>query len=144
MTGVLRLLGTATAAALLVGGSVVLAPADAIPGAGPVVSGGDVHAHPGAVRATITFTKRPAHPWNSRISWDAYRQRVDGTWANVVHDSWRAGSGLPGASTTNSCMKGHGWLPNGTYTLRQYDDYPGSLIHGRAFRLSDQHCSNGT
>ena len=41
-------------------------------------------------------------------------------------------------------MKGHGWLPNGRYTLRQYDDYAGNLIHGRAFRLSDKRCSNGT
>ena len=59
-------------------------------------------------------------------------------------DSWRAGSGLPGGRATNSCVKGHGWLPNGRYSLRQYDDYAGNLIHGRAFRLSDKRCANGT
>jgi hypothetical protein len=76
----------------------------------------DPGAHPGTVRAQITFVKRPAHPWNSRIRWRA----------------------------TNSCVKNHGWLPNGRYTLRQYDDYAGNLIHGRAFRLSDKRCANGT
>ena len=29
----------------------------------------DPNAHPGAVRAQITFIKQPAHPWNSRITW---------------------------------------------------------------------------
>ena len=106
--------------------------------------GVDPAAHPGAVRAQITFVKRPAHPWHSTITWVAKRQRTDGTWRVVSRDSWRAGSGLPGGSATNSCVKGHGWLPDGRYTLRQYDDYAGSLIHGRAFRLSDKRCSNGT
>jgi hypothetical protein len=106
--------------------------------------GHDPAAHPGAVKAQITFTKRPAHPWRSRISWVARRQQDDGTWTVVAHDSWRAGSGLPGTSTTNACVKGHGWLPDGRYTLRQYDDYAGNLIHGRAFRLSDKRCANGT
>jgi hypothetical protein len=104
----------------------------------------DPHAHPGAVRAQITFLKRPAHPWNSRITWQATRQQVDGTWQVVASDSWRAGSGLPGGSATNACVKGHGWLPDGRYSLRQYDDYAGNLIHGRAFRLSDKRCANGT
>jgi hypothetical protein len=122
-------------------------------GAGPALGapGGDQgggvvdpNAHPGAVRARITFIKKPAHPWRSRITWRAVRQQVDGTWQVVAEDSWRAGSGLPGGSTTNACVKGHGWLPDGRYSLRQYDDYAGNLIHGRAFRLSDKHCSNGT
>jgi hypothetical protein len=129
---------------VLVAGAALVFPAEAIPGPHPELGGGDVDAHPGAVRATITFTKRPAHPWDSRISWDARKQRADGSWALVAHDDWRAGSGLPGASTTNPCVKGHGWLPDGTYSLRQYDDYAGNLIHGRAFRLSDKRCPNGT
>jgi hypothetical protein len=104
----------------------------------------DPSAHPGSIRAQITFTKRPAHPWNSRIEWLAKRQRVDGTWKVVASQSWRAGSGLPGGSATRSCVKNHGWLPNGRYSLRQYNDYAGNLIHGRAFRLSDKRCSNGT
>ena len=124
-----------------------------VAGVGPALatSGGDEgggvvdpNAHPGAVRARITFVKKPAHPWNSRITWDAKRQRADGTWKLVAERSWRAGSGLPGGSATNSCVKGHGWLPDGRYSLRQYDDYAGNLIHGRAFRLSDKRCSNGT
>ena len=122
-------------------------------GTGPVLAapgttegGGvaDPNAHPGAVRAQITFIKKPAHPWNSRITWRAVRQQVDGSWKVVAEDAWRAGSGLPGSATTNACVKGHGWLPDGRYTLRQYDDYAGNLIHGRAFRLSDKRCANGT
>jgi hypothetical protein len=104
----------------------------------------DPHAHPGAVRAQITFDKRPAHPWNSRITWRARRQQADGSWKVVSTGSWRAGSGFPGGSATNACVKGHGWLPDGRYSVRQYDDYAGSLIHGRAFRLSDKRCANGT
>jgi hypothetical protein len=104
----------------------------------------DPDAHPGAIRARITFIKKPAHPWHSRITWDAKRQRADGTWKIVAEDSWRAGSGLPGVSATNSCVKNHGWLPDGRYAVRQYDDYAGTLIHGRAFRLSDKRCANGT
>jgi hypothetical protein len=60
-----------------------------------------------------------ANPWNSRLVWIARRQRADGTWRVLAHDSWRAGSGLPGGSATE-------------------------LIHGRAFRLSDKRCSDGT
>jgi hypothetical protein len=119
-------------------------PAGASTGPSSPGGGGDVSAHPGAIRAQITFTKDSAHPWRSSIAWDAWRQRADGTWTNVAHDSWRAGSGMPGAGTTNSCYKNHGWLPNGRYSLLQYDDYPGTLIHGRVFRLSDQRCANGT
>jgi len=145
MARVLRVVGTAAVSwALVVAGTAALAPAEAIPGPGPVVGGGAVDARPGAVRATITFTKRDAHPWRSRVAWHAWKQRADGTWALVAQDSWRAGSGLPGRYTTNACVKGHGWLPDGSYTLRQYDDYPGSLIHGRAFGLSDKRCAKGT
>lgn len=113
---------------------------------GPAQGGGtvDPNAHPGRLKAQITFLKRPAHPWNSRITWVAKRQRADGSWRVLARDSWRAGSGLPGRSTTNPCVKDHGWLPNGRYAVRQYDDYAGNLIHGRVFRLSDKRCANGT
>jgi hypothetical protein len=134
-------------AATLLAGGVALSPAfPAVATHGPTGGGGQIDpaAHPGAVKAQITFDKRPAHPWDSRITWQASRQRADGSWNVVAHDSWRAGSGLPGGSATNSCVKNHGWLPNGRYSVRQYDDYAGSLIHGRAFRLSDKHCANGT
>jgi hypothetical protein len=143
MSHVLR----ALAATALAGGLLVatVGPSNATHGPGPQSGGGDTAAHPGAVRALITFTKNTAHPWDSSLSWDASRQRADGTWRVVAHDSWRAGSGLPGGGLAeNACAKGHGWLPDGTYSLRQYDDYAGSLIHGRAFRLSDKRCANGT
>jgi hypothetical protein len=119
-------------------------PSRATLGAGSPGGGGDVSAHPGRLRAQITFTKNHAHPWRSTITWDAARQRGDGSWNVLAHDTWRAGSGLPGRYPTNDCVKGHGWLPNGTYSLRQYDDYHGNLIHGRAFRLDDKRCPNGT
>ncbi|MGC4112827.1 MAG: hypothetical protein QM747_20890 [Nocardioides sp.] len=134
------------AAALLAGAATLLSTASALGTPGSPGGGGtvDTSAHPGAVRAQITFTKRPAHPWDSKITWQAWRQRMDGSWKRVAHDAWRAGSGLPGGSATNACVKGHGWLPNGRYSLHQYDDYAGNLIHGRAFRLSDKRCTNGT
>ena len=134
------------AGALLATGLVVSGAGAALASHGPKGGGGSVdpNAHPGQLKAQITFVKRPAHPWHSRITWLAQRQRADGTWKVLAQDSWRAGSGLPGGSATNSCVKGHGWLPNGRYTLRQYDDYAGNLIHGRAFRLSDKRCANGT
>jgi hypothetical protein len=144
MSRVLRCLAALAGVALVSTALQTAGPAwatrDGIPGGGVA----DPNAHPGAIRAQITFIKRPAHPWNSRITWQAKRQRVDGSWKIVAADSWRAGSGLPGGSATNSCVKNHGWLPNGRYTLRQHNDYAGNLIHGRAFRLSDKRCSNGT
>jgi len=142
MPRVLRVL----AAALLSGGLALALDGPSSATGGPLDGGGghDPAAHPGSVRAQITFLKRPAHPWNSRITWVARQQQRDGTWKVVAHDSWRAGSGLSGGSATNSCVKGHGWLPDGRYTLRQYDDYAGNLIHGRAFRLSDKRCADGT
>jgi hypothetical protein len=132
--------GVVLTSAALTGAVPAWATSDTDHGGGVV----DPSAHPGAVRAQITFVKKPAHPWNSRITWLAERQRVDGTWKTVAEDSWRAGSGLPGGSATNPCVKGHGWLPNGRYTVRQYNDYAGNLIHGRAFRLSDKRCPSGT
>lgn len=136
----------ALAATALAGGLLVatVGPSVATHGPGPQSGGGDTGAHPGAIRAQITFTKNHAHPWDSRLSWDASRQRADGSWRTVAHDSWRSGSGLPGPATENACVKGNGWLPDGTYSLRQYDDYAGTLIHGRAFRLADKRCANGT
>src|SRR3954449_8685868 len=73
MARVLGPLGSFAAASVLVGTALVTQ-AQAIPGPGPVVGAGDVDAHPGAVRARVTFTKRPAHPWDSRLAWDAWKQ----------------------------------------------------------------------
>jgi hypothetical protein len=134
------LLATVACVALLAAG----APADATFGPGPGSGAGDTSARPGFVRGQITFTKNPAHPWHSTVSWDVWRQLGDGAWQSVAHDSWRAGSGFGGPGTENTCAKGEGWLPNGRYSVLQYDDYHGTLIHGRAFRLSDKRCPNGT
>ncbi len=141
MARVSRTLLAAAACAVLLAAA---APADATFGPGPGSGGGDSSARPGSVRAQITFTKNLAHPWHSTVTWDVWRQRGDGSWQSLAHDAWRAGSGLGGAATENSCAKGQGWLPNGRYSVLQYDDYPGTLIHGRAFRLSDKRCPNGT
>jgi hypothetical protein len=136
----------ALAAAVLAGAAVLCSAGPSLAIRGGPEGGGlvDPAAHPGAVKAQITFVKRPAHPWNSRLQWHAWRQRADGSWKVVSHDSWRAGSGLPGGSATNACVKDHGWLPDGRYSIRQYGDYAGTLIHGRVFRLSDKRCANGT
>src|SRR5262245_31156520 len=92
-------------------------PALAAPGANDGGGIADPNAHPGAVRGQITFVKNEAHPWDSRITWRAVRQQADGSWKVVAEDSWRAGSGFPGGSATNACVKGHGWLHDGRYTL---------------------------
>ncbi|MBO0845013.1 MAG: hypothetical protein J2P22_06300 [Nocardioides sp.] len=142
MTRGLRLLTAAALASGVMASTAVPSSASGGPAGGG--SGHDSSARSGVVRGQITFIKRPAHPWRSRITWIARRQQADGTWKVIAHNSWRAGSGFPGRYTTNACVKGRGWLPNGRYTLRQYNDYPGTLIHGRAFRLSDKRCANGT
>jgi hypothetical protein len=98
----------------------------------------------GPVRARITFTKNYRHQWRSTVSWRAWRQWRDGSWHLVAHHSWRAGSGFGGPGTEDACAKGRGWLPDGRYRVVQYDDYRGTLIHGRAFRLADKRCRNGT
>jgi hypothetical protein len=99
---------------------------------------------PAPLRAQLTFVKNYRHQWDSTITWRAERQWKDGSWHVVDQASWRAGSGFGGPGTEDSCHKGVGWLPNGRYSLRQYDDYHGNLIHGRAFRLNDKRCRNGT
>ncbi|MDQ6686362.1 MAG: hypothetical protein M3Z50_01910 [Actinomycetota bacterium] len=94
-------------------------------------------------RAVITFNKSPRNPANSRISWTVVHLE-HGKWVVRDHASWRAGSGMLGRAGRNSCAKGLGWLPNGDYAEQLYDDYEGSLIKGRAFRISDHRCHNGT
>ncbi len=93
-------------------------------------------------RAGITFAKNQANPANSRLIWRLYH-RTGKVWKVVETRRWRAGSGMLGKSGRNACTNNLGWLPNGTYRLKQYDDYPGHLIKGRAFRLEDKRCSSG-
>ena len=93
-------------------------------------------------KAVVTFDKNPHNQFYSRVIWRLY-QRQAGTWKLVQTKSWRAGSGLPGKVGRNSCATSKGWLPNGTYQMRQYDNYHGNVIKGRAFRLDDKACSSG-
>jgi len=59
-----------------------------------------------------------------------------------VRNRTQAGSGL----TQNDCDKQRpgqvrGWLPNGLYTITEYsDDWPGQLIQGIVWRISDKAC----
>ncbi|MBV9830616.1 MAG: hypothetical protein JOZ82_03410, partial [Marmoricola sp.] len=93
-------------------------------------------------RATITFAKNWTNQFDSRVVWRLY-QRQGAGWKLVETKSWRAGSGLPGRNGKNSCAFSRGWLPDGTYHLRQYDHYRGSVIRGRVFRLDNKNCGNG-
>ena len=93
-------------------------------------------------KATITFDKDSQHQFASRVVWRLFSQEA-GAWKLVETRSWRGGSGLPGRGGQNSCAWSRGWLPNGTYGLRLYDNYPGHTIHGRAFRLDNKNCGNG-
>lgn len=54
---------------------------------------------------------------------------------------FRAGSG----SSTDECWVGKGWLPGGWYDMwGMWNNYNGSKIFGRVFRLSDHTCRNGS
>ena len=58
-----------------------------------------------------------------------------GYWIGYI----RAGSG----SGTDACQHNN-WIPMGDYAVLWHDDnYPGSSIQGRVWRLSDYQCSNG-
>lgn len=127
-----RLLAALTAVAFALGATALLS--------GPA---GGAPARHQQVRAIITFAKNRAHPDDSTLTWRLDRWR-DGRWHTTDEASWRAGSGMLGRRGKNPCIHNVGWLPNGTYHLRQYADYPGNLIKGRAFRLDDKRCPNGT
>ena len=59
-------------------------------------------------------------------------------------ETWRAGSGN-GGNWNNPCVRNEGHLPNGRYKiLGWHQNYAGRVIHGRAIRLEDKQCSNGT
>jgi len=95
------------------------------------------------VRGLIVLDKSWKHPDDSLLTWRLQHWR-DGRWRTVDEDQWRAGSGMPGPRGRNSCIHSYGWLPDGQYHLKQYADYPGHVIKGRAFRLDDKRCPNGT
>jgi hypothetical protein len=88
----------------------------------------------------FTFDKNWSDPSNSRLYWDVYRTDLDPP-RRIISKSWRAGSGL---GSTNSCLQNNGWLPNGYYSVKQWNNYPGTTIKGYAFQLSNKNCPNGT
>ena len=94
-------------------------------------------------RGVLTFDKNWQNQFSSRLTWQLYQRQAGGAWKVVETKSWRAGSGLPGRVGRNSCARSRGWLPNGTYRLRQSNNYRGNVIRGRVFRLDDKACSNG-
>ena len=94
-------------------------------------------------RGVLTFDKNQANQFDSRVIWRVYQRQAGGAWKLTLTRSWRAGSGVPGKVGRNSCVTNKGWLPNGTYRMRQHNDYQGNVIKGRAFRLDDKACSNG-
>jgi hypothetical protein len=95
-------------------------------------------------RASITFDKNSANPAASRVVWRLSQLGAGGAWTVVETRDWRAGSGMLGRRGRNSCVRNTGWLPNGEYHLKQWNDYPGHVIKGRAFQLDDHRCANGT
>jgi len=111
---------------------------------GPTTTGDAAHAAGARVRATITFHKNWDNPHRGRIVWKVERRRDDGSWRTLERTSWRAGSGFEGKDATRECVKGKGWLPDGTYSFIQYDDYWGQIIKGRVFYLGNKRCRNGT
>ena len=94
-------------------------------------------------RGVLTFDKNWGNQFNSKLIWRVYKRQPGGTWKLTLTRSWRAGSGLPGKIGRDSCATSKGWLPNGTYAMRQHNDYRGNVIKGRAFRLDDKACPKG-
>ena len=94
-------------------------------------------------RGVITFDKNWQNQSSSRLTWTLYQRQPAGAWKVVETRSWRAGSGVRGRVGRNSCATSKGWLPNGTYRLRQYNENHGRLIKGRAFRLDNKACPGG-
>jgi hypothetical protein len=132
------------AAAIATTAALVSVPAQATPVSATVVTPQTVQLSAIRTRAVITFDKNRTNPSNSRLTWRVVHQDDDGVWRVVEQLSWRAGSGMLGTAGRNECAKGRGWLPNGTYRLRFHPDYHGNLIKGRAFRLDDHLCRNGS
>lgn len=84
----------------------------------------------------LDFVKNSSNQQNSSIK---YRYQ-DGEGRCSLSHSYRAGSG----TTKNPCEKGKGWLPNGWYDVRHYNEYAGTQIWGRVWHLQNKTCSDGT
>jgi hypothetical protein len=88
----------------------------------------------GAFLTWFDFT-RQSNAWSTlRLVWE----QVPGHFSSAA---WRGGSG----TSTNACWINRGWLPGGWYDLwGHWNNYDGSAIKGRVFRLQDKACWNGT
>ncbi|MFD8219733.1 hypothetical protein ACFV2U_40130 [Streptomyces sp. NPDC059697] len=87
--------------------------------------------------------KKGSNPQNSRL----YFVFVQATNPDHVHSwtlgSWRAGSGT---GSKNTCASNHGWLPNGTYTIKAfYKHHNGGLhgVNGIAWYIGNHNCQTG-
>jgi hypothetical protein len=85
----------------------------------------------------FVFDKNPDAPADSRLFWRVYEEDYPNPVAQRV---WRAGSG-DGASR-DECATGHGWLPNGWYTVTLIPDKD-DKIKGIAFQLDHKACAGG-
>ncbi|WP_308402602.1 L,D-transpeptidase [Streptomyces sp. AC550_RSS872] len=86
----------------------------------------------------LLFDKNHSNQTKSTLTLYRYIAQSDRT---VKLDSWRAGSGY----TKNTCARGQGWLPNGTYKIPWWDKkYNGSKIKGYVVRIPDTRCYKGT
>ncbi|MEU6242615.1 L,D-transpeptidase [Streptomyces sp. NPDC047024] len=83
---------------------------------------------------TLVFDKNPNNPTNSRLN--VYQ-------GTKLLAAYRAGSGN-GKEIKNDCAIGKGWMPNGTWKIRnKYRTYNGQRIKGFAVYLEDMKCSSG-
>lgn len=91
----------------------------------------------------LQFKKNSSNPSNSKLSF-IYVHTVNDIPHTTTVASWRAGSG---SGSTNSCLRNKGWLPNGTYKIKQfYPHHNGGLhgVNGISWLLNDTTCWNGT
>lgn len=138
-----------TALLLALGSTVVATPTvAAAPAAAPRVvaataASGTVGRAGTTYRASLVFEKNRKHQFRSTLTWRLWERRA-GQERVVEKRSWRAGSGLPGPRGQDPCARSVGWAPNGNYRITLHHDYPGNVIKGRAFRMDNMACRNGT
>jgi len=58
----------------------------------------------------------------------------------MLHRTWTAGSG---SGSADECYSDHGWLPNGTYSVKAWHKTSGTIL-GDIFEISDKKCPDGT
>lgn len=115
---------TASTRALLATGAILAA---------AVVNTPVAQAEEEAAGQTLVFDKG-AGPTTGKVVWSLGTRR----------EAWQAGSGN-GGNWNNDCIRNQGHLPNGNYRILAWNEnYRGTVIFGRAIRVEDKQCSNGT